>query len=302
MKFIFLIFLLAAPVALQALLIPITDTELAVIGGQALIGITRLTPCAGGISTPGCRPNGGDADLSFTRLRLGLEINVNANIKSLILGQYDNNNGNETSADIIMQNLSLGRVGNGDLTDPANTYNIINPYFEFAFKKNASGHDEFAGLRIGAENISGALGTYNPAGANCGGQFFQGGGPCDGGIRSFSGDLSIPTCAGFQIGTACIGINLPSEIHDTRQTGAASPLGIVRLDGFGGLTSTNAQNLSISVQNQNINYPKIGNGPQGTAQSGWWINLQDGTNFSLFQGLGGTQKQSNCFNGSLGAC
>ena len=50
----------------------------------------------------------------------------------------------------------------------------------------------------------------------------------------------------------------------------------IDLGNFQNMTFTGTNNFYLGLQSTAINYPKLGTGAQGTAQSGFWLNLQDG--------------------------
>jgi hypothetical protein len=73
-------------------------------------------------------------------------------------------------------------------------------------------------------------------------------------------------------------INLNSSAHNVREDDITDDLLGINIDlgNFKNMTYSGTNNMYLGLQSTAINYPKIGAGPQGTAQSGFWLNLQDG--------------------------
>jgi len=136
--------LLTAPLA-QAKLEELEDSELSAISGQALITMDALT--YGGFE--------------YTRVNLGADIDLLTNIDELRLGNYSRSEPNTVSnqpADIWIDNFALGRVDNANSADASVVpFQIRDPYLEFAFKTNAQGLREVAGIRLGFGRARGDL-------------------------------------------------------------------------------------------------------------------------------------------------
>lgn len=131
--------------AAQAELQPMADSELAEITGQALVTLDGLT--YGGFE--------------YTRVNLGAEIDLLTNIDELRLGNYARNQPNTVSnqpADIRIDNFALGRVDNANSSNASVVpFQVRDPYLEFAFKVNAQGIREVAGIRVGFGRARGDL-------------------------------------------------------------------------------------------------------------------------------------------------
>jgi hypothetical protein len=92
----------------------------------------------------------------FTRIALGADVTLNANLRSIRLGEYNYAPRNGTGADIDMPLLQFGR---SDGTEAQRLVQISNPYFEFVYRNagNAATR-EVVGMRFGFETISGDIG------------------------------------------------------------------------------------------------------------------------------------------------
>ncbi|RJG10457.1 hypothetical protein D3879_20860 [Pseudomonas cavernicola] len=129
----------------QARLEALEDSELSAITGQALITMDGLT--YGGFE--------------YTRVNLGSDIDLLTNIDELRLGNYSRSGGGTAStqpADILIDNFALGRVDNANSSNATIVpFQIRDPYLEFAFKVNAQGVREVAGVRVGFGRARGDL-------------------------------------------------------------------------------------------------------------------------------------------------
>jgi hypothetical protein len=226
-------------------LYPMTDIDMAKLSGKGVIEVSETL--AGQVAQPG------GIDVSFTRITIGADIDINANINRLVLGEGVRQDGLDNSddadrviADIDFANISLGTVGpNGVVHD----FKIVDPYIEFA--RNNTG--DLIGFRLGFGEVNGTMGVE---------------------IQTLSGDVQ----AVGQLSLGLFSINLDSSAHNVREDDITDDLlGIdIDLGNFKNLTFTGTNNFYLGLQSTAINYPKLGAGPQGTAQSGFWLNLQDG--------------------------
>ena len=129
-----------------AALKPMDDQELSAISGQALITMDALTY----------------SGFQFTRINLGAEIDVLTNMEELRMGDFDRAGlpglASNQSADILINNFALGRVRNANTPNATiEAFKVLDPYIEFAFKSNAQGVREVAGLRLGFGRSMGYL-------------------------------------------------------------------------------------------------------------------------------------------------
>lgn len=145
--------------SVSAELKPIADDELNQYSGQAAIAVDVNT-----FQTD-----------SYTRITLGMEVNMQMNIETLELGQYDIV-GEAAEADIDIRNLGFGSISTNDTTVQLNgqayalndiiPFEINDPYFEIA-QDDATG--ELKGFRIGFSEARGQLsGDFNSISGNIG--------------------------------------------------------------------------------------------------------------------------------------
>lgn len=129
----------------EAAMEPLNDSELSEISGQALINLDALTY------------NG----FEYTRINFGTDIDMLLNVDELRLGNYPRSGANTVSnqpADIWIDNFALGRVDNANSPDAKVVpFQVRDPYLELAFKTNASGVREVAGVRLGFGRARGDL-------------------------------------------------------------------------------------------------------------------------------------------------
>ena len=225
-------------------LVALDEKGLAAHVGQGVIDVSEIALGAG--------TNGADADKSFTRITLGLEIDINANIDKLVLGEGirqdgADNSGGTATADIDFSNISLGTIdANGNMQD----LKIMDPYLEFA--RNSNG--DLIGFRLGFGNVNGTLGST---------------------ITTLSGDIE----AVGELDLGLFTIDLDSSAHGVREDQIEDDLLGIDIDfsNFKTLKFTDTQNFYLGFQSEAINYPKLNEaGKQGQAQAGFWLNLQDG--------------------------
>ena len=120
---------------------PMSDSELSEVSGQALLNLTNT-------SLDG---------LDFTRITLGADIQLSANLSKVRLGEYSYSARNGTGADI---DIGLMRFGRSDGTEAQRTVSISDPYFEFVYKNQADATKrEVIGMRLGFGSIQGDLGV-----------------------------------------------------------------------------------------------------------------------------------------------
>ncbi|UZE95852.1 hypothetical protein [Alkalimarinus alittae] len=147
----------------EADLKPIGDSELANVVGQAYISIDKSYHPDTSNST------------SYTRINLGMDIEIQSNIDYLELGRYDRVDpyGEQKPADVMIHNMSLGYIfdsnyyiqnpdaarpikedGSGYFDGEIVPFEITDPFIEFAYDDNSN---EMTGVRIGFGEAKGVL-------------------------------------------------------------------------------------------------------------------------------------------------
>jgi|GEM_PF-395800 len=152
--------LLGSPVHAQ--LQVIADEELAEITGQS--GSLFLADHIGPNELAGAQGAGSPTDFDFYRMGMDVKMNMNLNIAKFQLGCGGANDLLTTgpACDIDIDYLSFMGVNNaGDfpaIDGPDSAFELTRPYIELAVKNGASRTQrEIAGIKIGAQNINGAL-------------------------------------------------------------------------------------------------------------------------------------------------
>jgi len=155
----------------------ISDRELSDITGQAFITVDTSS-----YSDPTY------GDFEFSKINLGVDIEIQANADSVKLGTFERQFGSEGTAPLInesydsngnrsveyqldengnvmvndsdlhLENLALGRVDDYLSDNPVIVpFNIHNPYIELAYAVDGNGVRRIAGVRLGAESGYGNL-------------------------------------------------------------------------------------------------------------------------------------------------
>jgi len=263
---------------------PIGDDVLSDMTGQSAIRIDEIPIDLN--NTTGIRADGSDRDQGFTRITIGADIELNANIDRTVIGKRPRPDSEveipELEADVILNNVSLGTITRADDGSiQMNNFKVRDPYIEIA--RNAD--NQLTGVRLGFKEASGTIGHE---------------------IVSLSGDITAKAYVDEIVGLNLSGLNLieyPYN-HNTRTNRIStelqalqsilgwSPTLTLHLGELGHTTLNGTQNLYLGFQSEEINYPKVGAGPQGTAHSGFWLNLQDNYDapnleISLATGTGG---------------
>ncbi len=151
---------LVAPIA-TADLQPISDSELSRVTGQAFISVDRQY-----------HPDETDST-SYTRVNLGMDIELQTNIDVLELGRYERDGEKAGTSDVLIEDFALGYINNRAYFDrnpkaprqyrPDGTaygeneivpFLIDNPFFEFAYDEEA---EEIVGFRLGFGESMGVL-------------------------------------------------------------------------------------------------------------------------------------------------
>ena len=161
----------------------LSDSELAKVDGQALLNFSKDAETY----------TSGTDKVSFFKLGLDAEMELNTNIKTLQLGCGGVNGAN--GCDIDISNLALSGLPDSYDSNGNPVYNngrastsakITNPFIQFAIKNSdTASKREVVGFRLGADQILGLLTTGISNTQN----------PTDG-IQSFSGYMKIANTTG----------------------------------------------------------------------------------------------------------
>lgn len=181
--------------------------------------------------------------LYSTRIAIGADVKLSANIKNIVLGNYVRP-GYALPSDIDMPLMQFGR---SDAGDAARLVQITNPYFEFIYRNvDTAAKREVIGMRLGFEGISGEIGML---------------------LDTLSGStyLKRPPLAG--------GVEDPRGPIETTGIRVANPK-------VGSITAGDANGPSRDFWVAALKIPVQFPAPPGaaqapTAQSGFWFNWRD---------------------------
>lgn len=140
---------------------PISDEAMSEVTGQAFLSVDR-----------DYHPDPSNTT-SYTRINLGMEIDVQTNVDVLELGRYEREGERTGSSDVLIEDFALGYINNQAYFDKnpkaarqvkpdGNPYGegeivpfqIIDPFFEFAFDEASN---EVVGVRLGFGEAMGVL-------------------------------------------------------------------------------------------------------------------------------------------------
>ncbi len=153
--------LLALSTSVFADLRPISDEAMSNVTGQAFVSIDRQYHTDINNQT------------SYTRVNLGMDIDIQTNVNVLEMGRYEREGEKPGSADVYIEDFALGYINNQayyqDNPDAAHQrkadgsaygegeivpFNIKDPFFEFAYDEAT---DEVTGFRLGFGDAMGIL-------------------------------------------------------------------------------------------------------------------------------------------------
>lgn len=217
--------------------VPLDDTQLSGVWGQALLTLTNTSL------------NG----LDFSRITLGADVQLSANLTNVRLGEYSYATRNGTGADIDIGLLHFGR---SDGTDAQRVVNITDPYLEFVYKNVGDATTrEVVGMRLGFGGIQGDIGVQ---------------------LNSVSGSLLIDAGANGIVDSH--NDALGGKRWDGTACGASTCA--LALSQINALTAGNADGPSrdffISVLKQAVQFPTVNGGPAtDQALQGFWLNWRD---------------------------
>ena len=140
---------------------PITDEQMSEVTGQAFVSVDRQYH-------PDSTKN-----TAYTRVNLGMDIDIQTNVDVLELGRYDREGEKAGTSDVYIEDFALGYINNQAYFDanpeaprqrkPDGTvyaeseivpFSIQNPYLEFAFDQDT---EEVVGFRLGFGEAMGVL-------------------------------------------------------------------------------------------------------------------------------------------------
>lgn len=213
---------------------PLSEPELAQVNAQGLFAVSNSSL------------NGFD----FTRISLDADMNLNANLANLRLGEYNYAPRNGSGADLDITALQFGRSDGGDAK---RLVQISNPYFEFVYRNSGTaGAREVVGMRLGFDSIAGDIGLR---------------------IGTLSGAVKIDAGAAGVIDSA-------NDVTGGGKRWDGNCSGCAALSQVGAVTAGDANGPSrdfwISLLKTPVQFPAANGMPAlTTAQAGIWLNWRD---------------------------
>jgi len=221
-----------APASAQ--LRPMSDDDLSRARGQGLLAVSNST--LGGFD--------------FTRIALDADVELNASLRNIRLGDYRFPSREGTGADIDMPSLQFGQNGS--------KVSITNPYFEVVYRNtgDAASPREVVGMRMGFDSIKGDVGLK---------------------VNSLSGSLLV---SGVDANGQPATIDSHTDAGGGKRWDGSCTSPCLTLSQLGGVTAGDAAGGSrdfwISVLKTAVQFPAASGQPANdTAQAGMWLNWRD---------------------------
>ena len=211
---------------------PLDDSQLSAVWGQALLGLVNTS----------------NATYDFTRITLNADVELNATLGQIRMGEYsvtnpDSRNG--SGADIDIGLLQFGG-------SPQNTASLTNPYLEIAY---SDGGTEVVGMRLGFEGIAGPIGVA---------------------MNSVSGALLI------DLGNDVVIDSLNDPLGGRRWDGiscietATCSVALSDIESLqAGTVAGPSRDFFISVLRQPLTFPAVNGVQSSPAAAGFWLNWRD---------------------------
>jgi hypothetical protein len=217
--------------------VALDDEALSLVHGQALFQLTNTSL------------NG----LDFTRITLGADLQLNANLTHVRLGEYSHGARNGTGADIDLGALRFGR---SDGTDAQRLVKITDPYFEFVYRNvGTSSTREVLGMRLGFGGIQGDIGVM---------------------FNSVSGSLLIDAGAAGSIDSHNDPLGGKRWDGSSCADGSACALNLAQLGLLrAGDANGPSRDFFISVLRQPVLFPAVNGLSSDPAMAGFWLNWRD---------------------------
>lgn len=158
-KFLFLLTILlvglSAYLPAQAQLQEVSDIDLGRQTGQGLLDFTTIVPGSNGAASAPSVDNG----LTFYRMGLNAQLDMNSNINHLQLGCGGVNNAlNPNVCDVDIDYLSfLGNNGAGGAGSAGSDFTLYRPYITLAVANAGKANQSVAGIQIGSQSANGYL-------------------------------------------------------------------------------------------------------------------------------------------------
>lgn len=212
---VFGVFLMASVIATQAFAAtPMSDSEMAGVNGKGLFVADTIVG------------SGAGTGMTYTRIGLDTQIDMNININKFQLGCGGFNETIRTGCDIDMDFVRLmGRSGNAEGA-AGSDFTLLRPYLEVATKGSGVTR-EVVGFKIGAQSADGFFGvgrryangqTNLENGGTCGTAAGAAALACHSGLNMLSGNVHVEMSASLPVTICTLGIVFGSCLGPTTST------------------------------------------------------------------------------------